>query len=419
MEKVYLQSFQVEQSDKNAILTELADIDPKDYEGMELFRGTALSSSVNSHSLYFSADAMRQVRDALDNGLGIFTDHDTSATNRVGKTLKANYRNERVMTTFGVIPGLEAANSDDLIKIMQLAGNEMSIAFYPAQEDGIECDICRLTMEPYFFGYIWMCNNYHMLGERYEDGDGVRTVLGEVMNIDRISELSVVGNGSDPNTDVVKQIMEDADFNVSLSVMNTMAELNNLNISSLSHQLSTHQKRFDNKNDLRKIFDLGRNPEMAEPTNPQDMSKEDLLQQLADMRTQLDEANEKLEQAESNANSEELQALAVKLTQTETELQEEKDKNKDYEELKAAMDKELVHWRLDAKNNKKKQMAYDDDDPRYVSYCAWADGCNDVERLRVDAMTSLSAYAVTCLEKPTMTIDTETSEPRIGSGYTN
>lgn len=424
MEKVSIKAFNVELGvDKSAIIVDLADLDGSTYEGMELFRGTVLSKAVNTHSLYFSDGAMRQVRDELDDGRGVFTNHNISAENRIGRTLKANFRNGEVKSTFGIIPGLQAANSDDIIKISQIAGNEMSIAFYP-EEDGIECDVCRLGMKPYWGGYIWMCDNYHMLGERYEDGDGVRRVLGEVVDVDRVSELSVVGNGSDPNTDIVKQITQDAELNVSLGVMNAMAEINNLDFRQLSHQLSSHQKNFGAQPDLKRIVDLGANkmsiPGTGDPNDGLQMSNEDLLNQLKQKQAEIADLKKQLEDAQASALPEDQrQALAAKITQLETDLEAEREKTKELDALKAVVEGELTHWRQAAISNKKKQMAYSENDPRLISYSEWANGCDDVARLRIDAMTSLGAYATTCLETPEMNIETDSDQPRVGSGYTN
>ena len=433
MEKVSLQSVQIEQARIDAAV-ELAGIDPKDYEGMELFRGVALSQSINTHSLHFSDEALRQVKGAFNDQLGVFTDHNITASNRIGKTLKADIRDSKVRTYFGVIPGLEQANTDDLIKIMRLAGSEMSISFYPAM-DGMQCDICQLAMQPYYYGYIYMCDNYHMLGEVYEEGAGRKTVTAQVTDVDRVSELSVVGNGSDYNTEILQE-MADAGISFSLPLTQTIAETNNIDFRALSQELSSNGFNWNKELDTNKIITIGRNPQMLNPNpnptpeptptppapNPADpvdfsnKSNEDLVQTIQQLVAEKAELQEQLD----TAITQEVYTQALEATTNlQAQLDAEKAKVVEFDAMKATVDSELTYWRETALKNKKQQMSYSDTDPRLIQYKQWADSCNDIARLRIDATTSFAAYAATCLETPTLTIDVDESNTRVGSGYTN
>ena len=419
----------------------LADVSDIDAAGMEVFKGVALTKEVNTHSLHFSDDAMRQVKDALDAGLGLFTDHNISADNRIGKTLKAYMRNDKVNVVFGVIPGLTASNTDDLIRIMQTAGSEMSISFYPAM-DGIKCDVCRLTMNPYYYGYIFMCDNYHMLGEVYQEGEGNRVVTGEVVDVERTSELSIVGNGSDGGTEVLQQIAQHID--VSVPVMATMAELNNLNLNSLAFNLSDIRRQTTPTGDMSAFVDLGRNTTMNTPPTPQpnnpptpeptptpnpaptpptpnpadtldftQMSNQDLvatIQRISQEKAEL----------EQNIISQEVHDQALtSVTELQTQLDAANAKVVEFDAMKETLDAELNHWRETAVKSKKRQMGYNDTDPRLIQYKTWADACDDISRLRIDATQSFAAYAATCLDKTIMTIDVGDAPTRVGSGHSN
>ena len=186
----------------------------------------------------------------------------------------------------------------------------MSISFYPAL-DGIKCDVCQLTMNPYYYGYIYMCDNFHMLGEIYQEGSGNTVVTGEVVEVERVSELSVAGNGSDGGTDVLQEISQNID--ISLPVMMTMAELNNLNLNSLAIELTDIKRQTTPTGDKQKFVDLGKdriqmnnppipnnNPPTPNPPtpNPNDtldftqMSNQDLvitIQRITQEKTELQE----------------------------------------------------------------------------------------------------------------------------------
>lgn len=419
MQKVSVQSVKLEQSTKDEILQALADVDPSVYEGLELFRGIALSSSINSHSLRFDSKAMGQVKDAFNEYLGVFTDHITRATNRVGKTLKAHVRDGNVHVHFGIKPGIEVAHSDDLIQIMSSLGSELSISFYP-EDEGIKCGVCGMPQMPYWDGYLWMCENEHILGDTYRTSEGLERVIGIVENIKRVSELSIVGNGSDSNTEVVKQILEKSDISVNL--MMTIAEMNNLDIKQLSHQLSLAG--------VGKGAPLGAPPEktgggiVLPPGGKEPMSNDVKALQIAneDLTTQVKLKTEEIEnlktQMAAMKTEEEYQALATTTSQLRQEIEQKDQRIADIEEMETMVAEELEYWYSLACESKKKQMNYKDDDPRYVSYCEEMRLVKNIKTLRLQVASSSAGYEAERLETPLMTIS-QGDVPRIGSGATN
>ena len=416
MQKVSVQSIQLEQTPKDAILQALKDLDPSVYEGLDLFRGVALSSSVNSHSLRFNSKAMGQVKDAFNQQLGVFTDHITRATNRVGKTLTSHVRDGNLHVHFGIQPGIEVAHSDDLIRIMSSLGSELSITFYP-EDDGITCEKCGIPMMPSWYGYIWKCENDHYLGETYKTPDGIERIVGIVENIDRVCELSVVGNGSDPDTEVVQQILNETDISVNL--MATMAEMNNLDLKQLSHQLSLESVRLQGSEPRRRPSPpstIKGDESMSEPTaNPLETSIQDLTAQITAKSLECEELKTKIENLKTE---EEYQNLATTTANLRLEIEKKDQRIAELEALETSVSSEIKHWYTLACDAKKKQMNYKDDDPRYVSYCEEMKGIKNLRTLRLQVAANSAAYESERLEMPTLILN-DGDGPRVGSGATN
>jgi len=420
MQKVSVQSVKLEQSTNDEILQALSGVDPSVYEGLELFRGVALSSSINSHSLQFDSQAMRQVKDAFNEYLGVFTDHITRALNRVGKTLKSHLRDGNVYVDFGIQPGIEVSHSDDLIRIMSSLGSELSITFYP-EDEGIKCGVCGMPQMPYWGGYIWMCENDHILGDTYKTPEGMERVIGIVEDINRVSELSVVGNGSDPNTEVVKQILEKSD--VSVNLMATIAEMNNLDIKQLSHQLSLERIGSEPRRskslpggspNVPPSPSTGGRKSMSDPTKLLEMSHEDLITQVQAKSEECDTLKREMSEMKT---VEEFENLATTTAELRQQIEQKDQRISELEEMKTIYDEEWEHRYSLACESKKKQMNYKDDDPKYVSYCEELRLAN-LKTLRLQAAASSAGYEAERLETPLMTIN-KGDGPRIGSGATN
>ena len=414
MQKLSVQNVTLEKLSKAEIQQGLGGIDPEAYEGLELFRGVAVSSSLNSHSLRLDTKALRQVKDAFNTSIGVFTNHDTDATNRVGKTLKSNIRDGKVYVDFGIQPGIEVSHTDDLIRIMSTLGSELSITFFSG-DNGLTCDVCSSAFVPYYGGYVWMCENQHILGHMVGDDAQRGRVTGTVENIERVSELSIVGNGSDPNTEVIKQIIETRE--ISAGMMSTMAELNHLNIENLSYQLSLQTPKAGSK-----VLPIEPSPTkkealtMSDPTKVLEMSHEDLTQQLTSKSKECENLKT---QMETMKTEEDYQTLAVTIAELRQEIADKDVKIAALEPLETAIESEIEHWYHLACAAKKQQMNYKDDDPRFITYCEELSHIKDVKSLRVQATTNSAAYAAERLEVSKMRLPSDPDAPTLGSGHTN
>ena len=157
-------------------------------------------------------------------------------------------------------------------------------------------------------------------------------------------------------------------------------------------------------------------PNPADTLDFTQMSNEDLV---ATIQRITQEKADLQEQVDSTITAEVHNQALTTVTELQTQLDAANAKVVEFDTMKETLDAELAHWRETAVNNKKRQMGYNDTDPRLIQYKNWVDGCDDISRLRIDATQSFAAYAATCLDKTIMTIDVGDAPTRVGSGHSN
>ena len=420
--KIYAPSFKLEMVTEEEIAESVGT-------DLIMFRGTAISNVLNSHFLTFSDEAKRTFAQAFSDGIGVFKDHITNADNRIGRTERGWISSGEVRVEFGINPA-----EQEFIQSLTSLGAELSPTFEPAI-DGIVSDRSGLPFFPYWGGYYWIDENDEMLGDYVKTENGYEPITGTVTKIDRVPELSVVGNGSDPNTNVVRQMSQHKNMDAHFAA--SIAQMNGVNKSALINQIRLHRTDSPKPDKIdRTIFDL--NPKKddsgASGSNADDnkrgdkemsvdmsklleMSNEDLVEQI---KTLSAEKAELQAQIDISKTEEEFANLSKNATKLQADLDEANVKLANYDNLKEAMDYEISYWKLEAKSRKKVQMGYKDGDPRYTLYCQRTDAINDVAVLRSEALSSRTAYEATKLEDlPTMVIPLDKEEKTISSGSVN
>ena len=363
----------------------LEGIDPSVYKNLEMFKGLAADTKTTMNLFAHSDRALQQLRDAYIRGKGIYTDHNTELRNRVGKTINAQISDGKLEVAFGVRPGIEVNNSDDIISILRDTGADLSASYYPGRMTcGVEgCGKELKDMGFWFFSWH-ECENGHCVGDLIEDSD--ERVTGIIDTIEDVVELSLVSAGANLDAEVTGEISDKITDKVGtdLTFMRFLAESNGYNFDNACLKFGIDKRR---STSLPTPKSKGGNEPMGivkDFANPdwsliQDSDTEDLIAIIQEFAGHVKDQNTSIEELKS---ADEYEALANEVTDLKAELDKTKGIAEEHTALKTALEAEVKYWQDACIEKKQKVRSYADNDPRLLEYADSVRKITDINELR-------------------------------------
>ncbi|MCY4584196.1 MAG: hypothetical protein OXE50_15580 [Chloroflexi bacterium] len=372
---------------------DLSGVPEADYNNLEMFNGIAITDQLNSHSLRATEGVLQQFVDFFNQGnIGVYTDHWRSYSNRIGKVVKAQMSDGQVEVAFGLVPGIESANSDDIIRIMKNTGGDLSPTYQPA-EDGIVCDVCGSIMSSWY-GYVWYDDNDHLLGGRYYENDEPLIVTAELRSIVDVLELSIVTNGADPGVEVTGTIAQALQEKIGKDahLAKTVAQMNNWDYGLFSQSINLKPASTQIPVDGLKDKGVEMSNELLQQLESPDINTMDASALITIVKQCSDKIKEQAETIENMKTEEEYNTVAEALATMKTEVENGNASQDKVEELQNIVKAEREYWIEQAVKNKKKVLACRDDDTRLEQYKESLEGEASVAKIRQSAINNQSTY---------------------------
>ena len=205
---------------------------------LALFEGIATTDSLNSYFYRMADDSLSNMaQDAKDgDGKPVYANHLKDDRLNMGRTVDASLYKKQVKMLFSILRGLNDVGSDDVIRRLEnRITTELSVghehAVYKCNLDNTKMKM-RGRME-----YMPRCEQGHHPGQEMREKGKNITVTATAHGV-RLVELSIVGTGADPNTNLIGKLKQDlADDNINGKGLAFLSEFYNLNYNHFFNQL--------------------------------------------------------------------------------------------------------------------------------------------------------------------------------------
>ena len=301
----------------------------KEIEGnLHYYDVTMLTQSLNSRYFSITEDALKNIAKQIRTGrIRLFQSHDTYRQMPSGRAISASVEDGVLKGKVYVQEGLThvTPNTTELIEMID-AGTVGE--FSPTISGGkMTCDQSGLEMRPKYgwFSHIFEDADGNRLGQQKTIKGRQTRITAKLSGDVKIHELSVVGIGATPDTDVLQKLEQELnEGHITQEELPIIAELGNFDLNNFCTQLSVDPIQL-RRDPMEKDKDL------IERENEQLQKDNDRLQ------TELAEAQTKLEEfGDESFTKEEYDALVKErdeLKEAQTKLEEERDTDKDMKEI--------------------------------------------------------------------------------------
>ena len=287
-----------------------------------IFEGYASTQSLNSYNYMMDKSSLRNfVNDAKSaEGRPMYADHSLSNPfdNRaeIGRTFGGTLYAKKAKLEFGVLRDLNDVNSNDIIRRME---KQVSTALSVGHKEAeYKCNICAELME--YTYYSIEDKNGHYPGQNLKV-DGKDTLVTATAFNARLRELSIVGEGADPDAKIIGKLKQElANGNLTPEGLVFMAEFHNINSESFYNNLGYNgyvpkQYSIPSKGTIRM-------ENLLEKTN------EELVERITDMTDEINTLKADVEARPTKESVELLDAEMLTLKQTlatkEAEVEDDK-----------------------------------------------------------------------------------------------
>ena len=288
------------------------------------YQGIFTSTSLNTQNFRLSKKTMSDIVRQANEGVEVRKSH--SWDDPIGKFTSAWVYDGKGKGNFFIREGLEGPKSDDVIKMIdsEIMG-EMSIGFIHTEETEVVCDACqqlgngRQLMKPVFsfFGlsFFFECNEGHQTGRKFKLNGEEKTVTYTIEGKVKLREVSVVGTGADPNTDIIKKLQEGlSSQQVLLDDIPYISEYLNIELGQFNQMLG-----IDPNNPTYSIPQ--RSSQMAEPTGGLDGVVDELNSTINGLKAQIAELEARPTQEQLDTVNQELATKEGELASVKQELE--------------------------------------------------------------------------------------------------
>lgn len=305
-------------------------------ENFANYHGTFTSTSLNSRNFHLSPETMSDVVKQANAGAEVRKNH-SLYNDAIGTFLSAYVFKGQGKGTFRIRKDLEGPKSNDVIKMIDAEiMKSMSIGFAHTDKTKVMCDTCaqlgddNSLMKPKFtwFSYYFECGEGHILGRKSKVNKkeilNTATYKGTV----KLREVSVVGEGADPNAKIIKKLQEHLhDGTFILEDLPQFSESLNINLGHFNQMLGLEPQR---------TYSIP-NPQPNQPQGDPVSTPTEGLQAVVDELNQtIATQKATIEELEDRPTKEEFDQLQ---TEHDNKVAQLSVKEKEFEEKKAELEK--------------------------------------------------------------------------------